>query len=111
MNDPPVSILVVKLTSMTHYTSSVTVAIDTLVMPPLCDIPSSLPPPEPPPLDCLAGLIMDGICGQPQSFLVGSILDDTDIARLTSPITPFEFPFDPTVDQYSIYHGQRDQGH
>jgi hypothetical protein len=100
MNDLLVSIPVVKLTSMTHTASSGTGAIDTLVMPPPCNIPPSLPPPEPPPLECSDGVSMDATCGHPQSFPVGWILDDTDIAHLTSPITPFEFPFDPTVDQY-----------
>ena len=51
-------------------------------------------------MDFLPGMDMDSTCGQPQSFPVGWILDDTDISRPHSPITPFEFPFDPTVDQY-----------
>ena len=48
----------------------------------------------------LADAIIDANFGQTQSFPVGLIIDDTNIACLTSPITPFEFPFDPTVDQY-----------
>ena len=51
-------------------------------------------------MDFLPDADMDSTCGQPQSFPVGSILDDTDIGRPTSPITTFEFLFDPTVDQY-----------
>ena len=43
---------------------------------------------------------MEGNFVQPQYIPVGSIMDDTDMACLTSRITPFEFPFDPTVDQY-----------
>ena len=43
---------------------------------------------------------MEGNFVQPQYIPVGSIMDDTDIARPTSSSTPFEFPFDPTVDQY-----------
>ena len=48
----------------------------------------------------MADAIIDANFGQTQSFPVGLIIDDTNIACLTSPITPFEFPFDPTVDQY-----------
>ena len=51
MNDPPVSNLVVKLTSITHNASSGTPAFNKLVMPPPFDILPSLPLPEPPPLD------------------------------------------------------------
>ena len=100
MNDPQVSIPVVKLTSMTHNASTETTTFDTTVMPPPCDIQPCLPPPEPPPMDFLTGADMDSACGQPQSFPVGSILDDTDIGHPNLPITPFEFPIDPTVDQY-----------
>jgi hypothetical protein len=100
MNDPLVSILVVKLTSMTHNASSGQAEFDESDMPPPCNIPPSLPPPEPPPLDFSSGASLDSKCGQPQSFPVGLISDDTDIACPTSPNTPFEFSFDPTVDQY-----------
>ena len=100
MNDQPVSIPVVKLTSMTHNAFSGQAEFNASDMPPSCNIPPSLPPPEPPPLDFSPGVGLDGKCGQPQSFPVGSISDDTDITRPTSPNTPFEFPFDPTVDQY-----------
>ena len=51
-------------------------------------------------MDLVPGADMDGKGGHPQSFPVGSISDDKDITRPHSPITLFEFPFDPTVDQY-----------
>jgi hypothetical protein len=51
-------------------------------------------------MDLVPGADMDGKGGHPHSFPVGSIADDKDITRPNSPITPFEFPFDPTVDQY-----------
>ena len=100
MNDLQVSIPVVKLTSMTHYAFSGTTMFDATVMPPPCNIQPCLPPPEPPPMDLVPGADMDSACGQPHSFPMGSILDDKDIGRPNLPITPFEFPFDPTVDQY-----------
>ena len=43
---------------------------------------------------------MDGNLPQPHCFPVGLMVDDTNMARPPSPTTPFEFPFDPTVDQY-----------
>jgi hypothetical protein len=51
-------------------------------------------------LDFLADAVMDGNFVQPQFFPVGLIMDDTNRAPPTSRITLFEFPFDPTVDQY-----------
>ena len=100
MNDLPVPTPVMKLASMTHNASTATMTFNTKVMPPPCNIQPRLPPPEPPPMDLVPGADMDSACGQPHSFPMGSILDDKDIGRPNLPITPFEFPFDPTVDQY-----------
>jgi hypothetical protein len=100
MNDPPVSIPVVKLASMAPTASTATLTFDTTVLPPLCTIQPCLPPPEPPTIDDVPGEGHDGDGGHPEYFPVGSIADDKDITRPRSPDTPFEFPVDDTGDQY-----------
>jgi hypothetical protein len=98
MNDPPVSIPVVKLTSMTQNSSTAMLTFDTTVLPPPCIIQPRLPPPEPPPIDVVPGEGHDGDGGHPLSFPVKSIADDKDITHPSLPATPFEFPFDDSRD-------------
>ena len=100
MNDPPVSIPVVKLTSMAPTASTATLTFDTTVLPPPCTIQPRLPPPEPPPIDDVPGEGHDGDGGHPEYFLVGSIANDEDITCPRLLDTPFEFPVDDTGDQY-----------
>ncbi len=100
MNDPPVSILVVKLASMAPTTSTATLTFDMTVLPPLCTIQPRLPPPEPPPFDVMLGEGHDDNGGHQEYFPVGSIADDWDITRPRSPTTPFEFPVEDRGDQY-----------
>jgi len=100
MNDPPVSIPVVKLASMAPTASTATLTFDTTVLPPPCTIQPCLPPPEPPPIDDVPGEGHDGDGGHPEYFPGGSIADDKDITRPRLPDTPFEFPVDDTGDQY-----------
>ena len=99
-NDPPVSIPVVTLTSMTQHASPATLTFDMTDVPPPCTIQPCLPPPEPPPIDVVPGEGHDGDRGHPQYFPVGSIADDKNITRPSSPATPFEFSFDDAGDQY-----------
>jgi hypothetical protein len=96
MNDLPVTIPVVKLTSMTHNTPTVTMVVDTKDMPPPSDIQPCLPPSEPPPMDVVPGEDGEDDGGHPHDFPVGLIADDKDITCPSSPATPFEFPFDHT---------------
>ena len=100
MDDPPVPNPVVKLTSVTPNASSGTVIFDPSDIPPPCNALPILPPAEPPPIEVSADVVMDGDLATPNCFPVGLMVDDTDIARLPLPNTPFEFPFDLTVDQY-----------
>jgi hypothetical protein len=100
MDDPLVPHPVVKLTSVTPNTSLGTVVFDPAAIPPPCDTPPILPPAEPPPLEFSADIVQDGDREQPHCFPVGSMVDDTAMARLHSPSMPFEFLFDPTVNQY-----------
>jgi hypothetical protein len=100
MDDPPVHNTVVKLTAVTPKASSGAVIFDPSDIPPPCDAPPILPPAEPPPINVLADIVMDGNLAPPNCFSVGSMVDDTDMAHPPSPTTPFEFPFDPMVDQY-----------
>ncbi len=51
-------------------------------------------------LCALADVVMDGNPAQPHCFPVGSMVDDTNMARPHSLAKTFELPFDPTVDQY-----------
>jgi hypothetical protein len=100
MDDPPVHNTVVKLTAVTPNASSGTVIFDPSDIPPPCNAPLILPPTEPPPIDVSADVVMDSDLAPTNCFPVRSMVDDTDMARPPSPTTPFEFPFDLTVDQY-----------
>jgi hypothetical protein len=73
MNDPPVSIPVVKLASMAPTASTATLTFDTTVLPPPCTIQPCLPPPEPPPIDDVPGEGHDGDGGHPEYFPGGRL--------------------------------------
>jgi hypothetical protein len=100
MNDPPVSIPVVKLAYMAPTASDATLTGDTTVLPPPCTIPPWLPPPEPPPFDGMPGDGHNGNGGHTAYFPAGLIADDKDITCPSSPTTPFEFPVEDTGAQY-----------
>ncbi len=94
MNDLPASIPVVKLAYMAPSASNATLQFDTTDLPTPCSIPPQLPPPEPPPFEDMPGKDHDGDDGPTAYFSAGSIADDKDITRPSSPSTPFEFPVD-----------------
>jgi hypothetical protein len=101
MNDPLVSIPVVKLAYMAPSASEDTLHFDTTDLPTPCTIPPLLPPPEPPPFEDMPGKDHhDGDDGPTAYFPAGLIANDKDITRPSSPSTPFEFPVDDGGAQY-----------
>ncbi len=116
MNDPPVSIPVVKLAYMTPSASDDKLHFNTPDLPTPCSIPPLLPPPEPPPVVDTQGNDHDGSKGPTAYFPAGSIADDRGITRPSSPSTPFEFPendggaqyFDCRAPRYPLHNGQCD---
>lgn len=100
MNDPPVSIPVVKLAYMAPSASNDALHFDTPDLPTPCSIPPLLPPPEPPPGADMPGTDHDGNERHTEYFPAGSIADETDITRPSSPSTPFEFPVNDDGAQY-----------
>ncbi len=100
MNDPPVSIPVVKLAYMAPSASNDTLHFDTTDLPTPCSIPPQLPPPEPPPFEDMPDKDHNGDDGPTAYFPAGSIADDKDITRSNSPSTPFEFLVDDDGARY-----------
>jgi hypothetical protein len=100
MNDPPVSIPVVKLAYMAPSASDDTLHFDTPNLPTPCSIPPLLPPPEPPPIEDMPGNDHDGNKGPTAYFPAGSIANNKDIPCPSLPSTPFEFPVDDGGAQY-----------